>query len=68
MKRLFEGFQIFFTDLLIIFLEKGGGIQGRTLYKRGNYSRKYGRYMYVVVVMPLYRFDYTHIPIPAVGH
>ena len=21
----------------------------------------------VVVVMPLYRFDYTHIPIPAVG-
>ena len=42
MGTLFEGFQFLCTDYDHILGKRGDSIQGRTLYKGGHYSRKYG--------------------------
>ena len=42
MGTLFEGFQILCADYDYILGKRGDSIQGRTLYKGGHYSRKYG--------------------------
>ena len=42
MGRLFEGFEILCTDYDHMLEERADIIQGRTLYKGGHYSRKYG--------------------------
>ena len=42
MGTLFEGFQMLCTDYDYILRKMGDSIQGRTLYKGGHYSRKYG--------------------------
>ena len=64
--KVFKFFFYRFTDYIL--WKKG------VVFKGGHYKREdiiQGNMVcmyYVVVVMPLYRFDYTHIPIPAVGH
>ena len=42
MVRLFEGFEILCTDYDHMLEKRGNIIQGRTLYKGGHSSRKYG--------------------------
>ena len=42
MEGLFEGFEILCTDYDHMLEERADIIPGRTLYKGGHYSRKYG--------------------------
>ena len=44
MGRLFEGFEILCTGYDHMLEKSGDIIQGKTLYKGGHYSRKYGMY------------------------
>ena len=46
MGTLFEGFEILCTDYDYNLGKRGDSIQGRTLYKEGHYSRKYGKLIF----------------------
>ena len=62
MGTLFESFEILCTDYDYILGKRGDSIQGRTLYKGGHYSRKYGSCFQDVMICRYLKGKNRHLP------